>query len=120
MFVGQQQGYAPPPQQYPPGQYPPGPQHTQTTVVMAQPTVAVMQQFRESPVHTRCPHCQAEVVTGTTYESGTFAWIICVILCVIGLVSYQTDRDFEKRSIFIKICVCIKWKTWNEFTIEIK
>ncbi|KAL3877769.1 hypothetical protein ACJMK2_035429 [Sinanodonta woodiana] len=76
----QQPGYAPQPG------YPQGPQihQGQTTVVVAQPTVAVVQQFRESPVHTRCPHCQADVVTGTMYETGTFAWIICVVLCLVG------------------------------------
>ena len=59
----------------------PGPQ---TTVVITQPNVAVVQQLRESPVHTRCPHCQAEVVTATQYETGTCAWIVCVVLCVVG------------------------------------
>ncbi|KAL8573745.1 hypothetical protein ACOMHN_019019 [Nucella lapillus] len=56
----------------------------QTTVVVTQPALAVVQTFRESPVHTRCPHCQAEVVTGTQYETGTFTWIICFILCLVG------------------------------------
>lgn len=59
-------------------------QHQGTTVVVAQPPVTVVQQFRETPVHTRCPHCQAEVVTATSYETGTFAWIICLVLCLIG------------------------------------
>nr|ABI79459.1 LPS-induced TNF-alpha factor [Azumapecten farreri] len=89
------QGYgqpygAPPQPAYPaqpygqPGQpgYPQ--QQGQTTVVVAQPAVTVVQQFRESPVHTRCPHCQAEVVTATQYETGTFTWIICLVLCIVG------------------------------------
>lgn len=59
-------------------------QQGQTTVVLAQPAVTVVQQFREAPVHTRCPHCQAEVVTATQYETGTFAWIICLVLCLVG------------------------------------
>lgn len=58
--------------------------HGQTTVVVAQPTMAVVQQFRETPVHTKCPHCQAEIVTATSYETGTFAWIICLVLCFVG------------------------------------
>ncbi|XP_060063400.1 cell death-inducing p53-target protein 1 homolog isoform X3 [Ylistrum balloti] len=81
---------APPPAAYPaqpygqPGQpgYPQ--QQGQTTVVVAQPAVTVVQQFRESPVHTRCPHCQAEVVTATQFETGTFTWIICLVLCIVG------------------------------------
>ncbi|XP_061181805.1 cell death-inducing p53-target protein 1-like isoform X1 [Saccostrea echinata] len=56
----------------------------QTTVVVAQPALTMVQQFRETPVHTRCPHCQAEVVTATSYETGTFAWIICLVLCLVG------------------------------------
>ncbi|XP_033751065.1 cell death-inducing p53-target protein 1 homolog isoform X3 [Pecten maximus] len=59
-------------------------QQGQTTVVVAQPAVTVVQQFRESPVHTRCPHCQAEVVTATQFETGSFTWIICLVLCIVG------------------------------------
>ncbi|XP_041363011.1 cell death-inducing p53-target protein 1 homolog isoform X2 [Gigantopelta aegis] len=94
---GGQPGYGPPPAQYgygQPGQYPPTgqpaqpgyyPQNQQaTTVVVAQPTIAVVQQYRESPVHTRCPYCQAEVMTGTHYETGTFTWVICLILALVG------------------------------------
>ncbi|XP_062581008.1 cell death-inducing p53-target protein 1 homolog isoform X2 [Saccostrea cucullata] len=69
------------------GQYPGYGQpqgYGQTTVVVAQPALTMVQQFRETPVHTRCPHCQAEVVTATSYETGTFAWIICLVLCLVG------------------------------------
>ena len=59
-------------------------QSGQTTVVVTQPTLTVVQTFRESPVHTRCPHCQAEIVTATQYETGTFTWIVCLILCLVG------------------------------------
>ncbi|XP_021374460.1 cell death-inducing p53-target protein 1 homolog isoform X10 [Mizuhopecten yessoensis] len=91
---GQESGYPaqpPPPQGYaqpygapPQGQPGYSQQQGQTTVVVAQPAVTVVQQFRESPVHTRCPHCQAEVVTATQYETGTFTWIICLVLCIVG------------------------------------
>ncbi|XP_060063399.1 cell death-inducing p53-target protein 1 homolog isoform X2 [Ylistrum balloti] len=91
---------APPPAAYPaqpygqPGGHPYGQpgqpgypqQQGQTTVVVAQPAVTVVQQFRESPVHTRCPHCQAEVVTATQFETGTFTWIICLVLCIVGCI----------------------------------
>ncbi|XP_025081454.1 cell death-inducing p53-target protein 1 homolog isoform X2 [Pomacea canaliculata] len=59
-------------------------QSGQTTVVVAQPQLTIVQTFRESPVHTRCPHCQAEILTGTHYETGTFTWIVCLILCLVG------------------------------------
>ncbi|KAL5018732.1 hypothetical protein ScPMuIL_004454 [Solemya velum] len=68
----------------PPGAQPGYPQQGQTTVVVAQPAVTVIQQFRESPVHTKCPHCSAEIVTATMYETGTFTWIICLVLCLVG------------------------------------
>ncbi|XP_021374458.1 cell death-inducing p53-target protein 1 homolog isoform X8 [Mizuhopecten yessoensis] len=89
---GYAQPYGAPPQGYPaqpygqPGQPGYSQQQGQTTVVVAQPAVTVVQQFRESPVHTRCPHCQAEVVTATQYETGTFTWIICLVLCIVGCI----------------------------------
>lgn len=55
-----------------------------TTVVVAQPAVTVIQTFRDVPVHTNCPHCRAEIVTGTHYESGTFTWLFCCILWFVG------------------------------------
>lgn len=86
------QGYAPPPGQPPMQGYAPYPQqpmpqqqgHTHNTVVVTQPAITVVQTFRESPVHTNCPHCRAEVVTGIHYESGTFSWVVCCILWWIG------------------------------------
>ncbi|CAL1529736.1 unnamed protein product [Lymnaea stagnalis] len=55
-----------------------------TTVVMAQPAMTVIQTFRDVPVHTNCPHCRAEVVTGTHYEAGTFTWLFCCVLWFVG------------------------------------
>ncbi|KAK6187674.1 hypothetical protein SNE40_005650 [Patella caerulea] len=91
------QGYAPPPnyntgygQPSAPGYAPynpPPPQYggPQATTVVVQPAyTSVVQHFRESPVHTRCPHCQAEIMTATHYETGTLSWIICLILCFVG------------------------------------
>ena len=74
-----------------PGYYAQGQQAT--TVVLTQPTIAVVQQYRESPVHTRCPHCQAEVMTGTYYETGTFTWVICLILALVGYVPFNFIND---------------------------
>ncbi|XP_056019494.1 cell death-inducing p53-target protein 1 homolog isoform X4 [Ostrea edulis] len=88
------QGYGQPYGQPQQGAYPQQPygqpgygqpaQYGQTTVVVAQPALTMVQQFRETPVHTKCPHCQAEIVTATSYETGTFAWIICLVLCLVG------------------------------------
>lgn len=91
-----QGGYYPPhhPGNYPPQGYPqqpgyPGPQGYQTgqqstTVVVAQPPVTLVQTFNAVPVRTSCPHCRADIVTATHFESGTFSWVVCVILCLVG------------------------------------
>ncbi|XP_064631004.1 cell death-inducing p53-target protein 1 homolog isoform X2 [Lineus longissimus] len=92
----QQGGYpgGPPPQGYPQGGPPPATYQPQgyaggqpgTTVVVAQQPTAqvVVQQFRETSVQTVCPHCQANIMTATVYESGSMAWLICCILFWIG------------------------------------
>lgn len=78
-----QPGYGPPPA-YGPAQpgYAPQPQAT-TVVVASQPTVMV-QHYRELQVNTTCPHCRAQVVTATHYETGTLAWVICVVIALVG------------------------------------
>ncbi|GFO25537.1 lipopolysaccharide-induced tnf-alpha factor [Plakobranchus ocellatus] len=55
-----------------------------TTVVVAQPAVRAMQTFRDAPVHCSCPHCRAEIVTGTHFETGTFTWVVCCVLWLVG------------------------------------
>ncbi|BFZ03701.1 hypothetical protein BsWGS_06740 [Bradybaena similaris] len=85
------QQYPPPGNPYPP-QYMAGqgqPQanqagYGQATTVVVQPAVTVIQVFRESPVHTNCPYCRAEVVTATNFETGTFTWVICCVLWFVG------------------------------------
>ena len=72
------QGYAQPQQ---PGGYP---AMQQNTVVVNQPTTMVVQQFRDTPVQTTCPHCQAQVITGINYISGTFTWLLCIVIFLIG------------------------------------
>ncbi|CAG2247341.1 unnamed protein product [Mytilus edulis] len=82
-----QQGYGQPQPGYGPPQQGYGGQQQQghTTVVVGQPAATVLvQQFREAPVNTSCPHCRAQVITATQYETGTFAWIICLVLCIVG------------------------------------
>ncbi|XP_005097356.1 cell death-inducing p53-target protein 1 homolog [Aplysia californica] len=80
-----QAGYPPPPQQgYPPAQG--GPPAQNTTVVVTQPPVTLVQTFQAIPVRTCCPHCRAEIVTATRFENGTFSWVVCFILCIIGCV----------------------------------
>ncbi|KAL4239534.1 cell death-inducing p53 target 1 [Mactra antiquata] len=77
-----QQGY--PPQGIPQQGYPQQSMGQQTVVITTQPTV-VPQRFRETAVHTRCQYCHADIITATSYETGNFAWLICLILCCFGL-----------------------------------
>ncbi|XP_050394199.2 cell death-inducing p53-target protein 1 homolog isoform X3 [Patella vulgata] len=86
-YPPQQQGYGAPPGYGQPQQGYGQPQQGytgNTTVVVAQPQVSVIQQFREAPVRTQCPHCRADVVTATRYEIGTLTWIVCLVLCLVG------------------------------------
>ncbi|KAK7507193.1 hypothetical protein BaRGS_00001128 [Batillaria attramentaria] len=60
-------------------------QHDNATIVVVhQPTVAVVQRFHRAAVHTICPVCQAEIITSTRYETGSLAWIACLIICLCG------------------------------------
>ncbi|KAK3766248.1 hypothetical protein RRG08_036886 [Elysia crispata] len=81
-------GYGPPPGSYPPpGQPQPGyghHPHAPTTVVVSQPPLTLVQSFHSIPVRCTCPHCRAEIVTATHFESGTFSWVMCVIICLLG------------------------------------
>ncbi|KAK2139401.1 hypothetical protein NP493_6446g00002 [Ridgeia piscesae] len=57
-----------------------------TVTIIQQPvvTTTVVQLFRESPVQTVCPYCQANIVTAIHYDVGTFAWLIGAAICFFG------------------------------------
>ncbi|KAK3762121.1 hypothetical protein RRG08_024932 [Elysia crispata] len=51
---------------------------------MTQPTVAfVQQQFGDIPVRCRCPNCHADILTKIYFESGSFTWVLCIILFIL-------------------------------------
>nr|ACN70008.1 LPS-induced TNF-alpha factor [Pinctada fucata] len=79
---GTTSAYPPPPPGYGTG---PGYSVTNTNVVVAQPGIATVMVFRELPVQCTCPSCGASVVTSTSYETGTLAWVICLVLALFGL-----------------------------------
>ncbi|XP_048762280.1 LITAF domain-containing protein-like isoform X2 [Ostrea edulis] len=90
-----QAGIAPPPPGYgvppPAAGYQPAYQQQpmvagqSSVTVLTQPGIMVSQQYREVPVRTKCPACHAEVLTSTSFETGTFAWVIALVLCLFGL-----------------------------------
>ncbi|CAG5114504.1 unnamed protein product [Candidula unifasciata] len=87
--AGQPSGYAYPVQPgYGQGYGVQSASYNNTTTIVTQPTIAVIQVYRESPVRTMCPHCQADVVTATHYETGTFTWLACVIICFFGFKNF--------------------------------
>jgi len=53
-------------------------------------TTTMVQQYRESPVQTVCPYCQANIVTAVSYDVGTFTWLIVSIIYLVGSVTYMT------------------------------
>ncbi|XP_006814666.1 lipopolysaccharide-induced tumor necrosis factor-alpha factor homolog [Saccoglossus kowalevskii] len=85
-------GHAPPPSGMPYTQQPPPSggahyQHTSQTVVIApQPLTAtsVVVQLNNQPVAMTCPYCQKSIVSETSFEVGTCAWIACAICCFVG------------------------------------
>lgn len=80
-----QPGAYPPPQ---PGAYPQQPGYPAAqpaaTVVVTQPVVVGgFMRLGEFPQQIVCPTCQANVLTSTTYTSGTWTFILALILCLI-------------------------------------
>ena len=66
--------------------YPPPPhQAGVTTVVMTQPGgVYLPMVYGPNPISMTCPHCQAAVVTATTYEPGVLTWLVCGGVALMG------------------------------------
>ena len=83
-----QPGYPPASQPgYPPAPAPHAAHHTTTTTVIAtqpRPVIVTGIAFGEIPVSMTCPRCQAQIVTSTVYQDGSFAWLLAAILCFIG------------------------------------
>ncbi|XP_060063452.1 LITAF domain-containing protein-like [Ylistrum balloti] len=79
----------PPPPGYTQPQQPmgyPTQQSAQHTVIVTNPGYAQpINIFRESPVSMACPFCNAQIVTSTSYVTGTLAWLLCGILILLGL-----------------------------------
>ncbi|CAF0866166.1 unnamed protein product [Rotaria sp. Silwood1] len=43
-------------------------------------------QLGRNPIHCICPHCHQQIVTRVDYYSGSFAWLMCLLLTVIGCI----------------------------------
>ena len=69
-----QAGY---PQQAPPAY---GQQQSTTALIVTQPQVYGIQRFHESPIRHKCQYCQADIVTSTTYTTGTLTFVACFVL----------------------------------------
>mmetsp|Transcript_34717 Transcript_34717/g.61076 ORF Transcript_34717/g.61076 Transcript_34717/m.61076 type:complete len:157 (+) Transcript_34717:1039-1509(+) len=85
-------------QSYPPQQpmyaaQPPPYQHIQMGTPLQQPvlvyTTAPQQDTRNTilgnaPVSMTCPYCKAQITTKTRSYPGVMAWLMCVLICLIG------------------------------------
>ncbi|XP_030599502.1 cell death-inducing p53-target protein 1-like [Archocentrus centrarchus] len=43
-------------------------------------------ELRRSPSLATCPSCRTEVTTQVTFKAGTFAWVMCLVFVLCGLV----------------------------------
>ncbi|XP_062582416.1 LITAF domain-containing protein-like [Saccostrea cucullata] len=77
-----------------PESYPSQPGYPQNYTAQVQHNVVIAQpmgypggvlKFGRYPLQIKCPNCQADIVTGTTTEIGTFAWCMCVLIACFWL-----------------------------------
>lgn len=61
-----------------PPPYPPGPPISTVVVAPAHPN------FEKHPVNLQCPYCHAHVASRVEYNPGALAWILVVVLFLIG------------------------------------
>ncbi|CAI9716857.1 Hypothetical predicted protein [Octopus vulgaris] len=92
----------PPPHAWAP---PPGYGPMPTAPVLPQTTVVIQQHpqilhFGESSVQTRCPKCNADIMTSIHYETGNLSWVICLLLsffaCICGCCLIPFCMDSTK------------------------
>ena len=69
----------------PPGPYPPQAMQQQPQVITQVQYVSAPS-FGRNPATLVCPQCQKNITTRTSSEPSTTAWIIGLVLCVIGCV----------------------------------
>nr|CAH8873146.1 unnamed protein product [Trichobilharzia regenti] len=75
----------PPPYQGPAGYAHPPPTYEESElpqVIVTQPPATI---FKWNPVGIVCPYCHNSVVTKTRSEAGLLAWLLCGVLCLMGL-----------------------------------
>ena len=70
---------------FPPAPQPQAAQSSQTTVVLNN---NVPYAFNDTPVQARCPNCHSDVITTIKYEMGSMAWLLVLILFIIGLLLF--------------------------------
>lgn len=55
-----------------------------TTVITHQPAQGSMMHYTQVPATIVCQFCNATVSTATTYTVGTYTWLVCFILWLVG------------------------------------
>ncbi|XP_046858210.1 lipopolysaccharide-induced tumor necrosis factor-alpha factor homolog isoform X5 [Xenia sp. Carnegie-2017] len=79
-----------------PGAYPVQPNHpppytlnetqnmTTTTIVGQPTTILAPLTFGPVPLAMVCPHCNAQIVTTVSRDTGVLPWLVCCGLCAVG------------------------------------
>ena len=85
------------------------------TVIQPVSVVAVVQEFRNSPVETICPYCRRQIATAVTFETGTFTWVVALVTFLIGYVSIaylqlwfpKSNLQYFPSSVRLILTLCV-------------
>uniref|UniRef100_A0A669DWG0 LITAF domain-containing protein n=1 Tax=Oreochromis niloticus TaxID=8128 RepID=A0A669DWG0_ORENI len=75
-----------PPPPPPPAQPPQLPSSSSPSGVCLAKFVSYEAELRRSPGLATCPSCRTRVTTEVTFKAGTFAWLMCLVFVLCGLV----------------------------------
>ncbi|XP_057182712.1 proline-rich protein 36-like isoform X1 [Triplophysa rosa] len=75
------------------------------------PIVAMPCKLSDVPGQSRCPHCQQQIVTETTYVNGLLVWAICGVL---GLFGEFLKRNISRNTQVIHRCeINSPYRQWS-------
>ena len=87
-----------------------------TAVIVTQPTQP-MPYCGEYPVAMTCPSCKFNITTRTTYHNGTFAWLLCLLICCVGFVRLILIRVYATLLMYMHSVHCYTIFVWVIFPV---